>query len=460
MEVSLPWDLLLVCAAALILISVAQLHVFIPGAASIRPALLVSVVALLVLALNYTAIRSPGLLKSRIWTMVLFIFAWAVLAAPFALYKGHALRFLLDDFLRTGALIIIITSAVRNVVDLRRLLGVYAAGAIVFAVMAQGSGFRDFQAGRYDANDAAMLVVAAIPIVAYFAARARLLLVRVVNATGFFICISGVILAGSRGGFLALIVVLAFCLLFLGGVKWPVRAALAIAATLIFAFSANDSFWDRMSTILDENDYNRHSITGRQEIWKRGIEYTLQNPIAGVGIDNFQVAEGRHPAILEFTQMGRGMKYSAAHSVWIQVGAELGLPGLLAYLLLFVAAIRFLWYPLDFVTASTPASTTSREYTSIAELARPLIGMLIGIAIAGTFLSQAYSPLFWIGFALVLAVVKAANVAALAAASNGNVWRYGQPRAGQNRAALMHAAKRAAARPATPSLPAQHRTLS
>ena len=56
------------------------------------------------------------------------------------------------------------------------------------------------------------------------------------------------------------------------------------------------------------------------------------SPLYGVGIDNFSVAEGRHPDAQAMLARGKGVKFSTAHSIWVQTGAELGIPGVLILL--------------------------------------------------------------------------------------------------------------------------------
>src|SRR5258708_33328068 len=90
-----------------------------------------------------------------------------------------------------------------------------------------------------------------------------------------------------------------------------------------------------MGTITSKDDYNHTSETGRMQIWSRGIGYMLANPLLGVGPNNFPAAEGTLSPLAERQQYGIGVRWNAAHNSFVQIGAELGLPGLT----LFVAVI-------------------------------------------------------------------------------------------------------------------------
>ena len=401
---ALPWDLLLIAAAALILISVGRLHSFIPGAGAFRPALLAALLAIPALVLNHRGSRRIELLRSPLGYAMGFIFLWATLGAPFALYQGHAVRSLLEGFYRTGIVVLVIAASVRNVRDVERLLKVFALGAIAFSVLGAGQGFRVFGGGGYDPNDAALFVVSGLPLVAYFLVRSRTLIGRLLFGFGLLACVSAVVLSGSRGGYIALGAVFAFILVGFKGIKAPVRIGMVAALAGAVAFSATGDFWERLESINDPDDYNLHSPGGRIAVWKRGMEYMAANPLLGVGIGNFPVAESQHPSIRADIAMGIGRKYSSAHSIWVQAGADLGVPGLVALLLVIWFSVRLLW-SMDRLPGGLRARGDP-DLKVMSEMGRPLIGVLLAVAVGGTFLSHFYSGTLWMPLALVLGLQK------------------------------------------------------
>src|SRR2546422_8790714 len=138
---------------------------------------------------------------------------------------------------------------------------------------------------------------------------------------------------GSRGGFLALLGVGLFFLVGYSSlhVGWRVLGTVLLA--LVFSLSASDSYWKRMQTILHpKQDYNYTQSVGRWQIWRRGIGYMLQRPFFGVGAANFSTAEGRISPLARLQERGIGVQWAAAHNSFIQVGAELGVPGLVFFL--------------------------------------------------------------------------------------------------------------------------------
>src|SRR3989442_13656065 len=77
------------------------------------------------------------------------------------------------------------------------------------------------------------------------------------------------------------------------------------------------------------------------EVWKRGIGYMLGRPLLGVGAQAFGVAEGTlAPEAVEREEYGKGFKWSTAHNAFVEIGAEIGVLGLLLFGALLVGGFR------------------------------------------------------------------------------------------------------------------------
>ena len=111
---------------------------------------------------------------------------------------------------------------------------------------------------------------------------------------------------------------------------WRLSATALVAIVLIAA--ASDHYWEQMGTITSDADYNHTSESGRLQIWSRGIGYMVSNPLLGVGPGNFQAAEGTLSPLAERQQYGIGVRWNAPHNSFVQIGAELGFPGLAFYI--------------------------------------------------------------------------------------------------------------------------------
>ena len=68
----------------------------------------------------------------------------------------------------------------------------------------------------------------------------------------------------------------------------------------------------------------------------------LANPLFGVGPEQFPAAEGTLSPFAERQQFGIGVRWNAAHNSFIQIGAELGLPGLALFIAIIASAFAAL----------------------------------------------------------------------------------------------------------------------
>lgn len=327
-----PWLVWLLVA-----IDAARLHELLGVPAVLRPALVTSVLGVVLLWINTNAAAMRSAISSRPTILVLGYAAWSVVTVPFALWPGLALN-TVRSFLPTIVLFgsIVLCAPVRASVEsvqraLAFCLAAFAAGAL--ALGTDGMTGRLQVQGSYDSNDMAAVMALGFPLLGGVAARARGVS-RLLALLGSVVTVIGVLASGSRGGVLAL---LTGALVLVLGQRGPRRVKYLIAlvgAAIICWNAANPTLRDRMATLLSwRDDYNVRSETGRVEIWKRGVHYLSDNPFLGVGAGNFPIAEGGWLAGQE-----RHGKWSAAHNAYVQAFAELGLIGGTLFVSLLVAA--------------------------------------------------------------------------------------------------------------------------
>jgi len=243
----------------------------------------------------------------------------------------------------------------------------------------------------YDANDFATLAVTAIPLALYFVLSAQRPLVRAAAALSIAVLIPGFLRSGSRGGFIAFVVMLAFLVMRYRGIPLRVRLVVAAAVAVAFLAFATDKYWDQMTTIGSDTDYNMTEESGRINIWRRGVGYMFDNPMFGVGPNNFPVAEGTLSPFAARAQMGRGVRWNAAHNSYVQAGAELGIPGLLLFLAVIASALLAL-------------RRAGRQ--GGGALSSALTASLLGFVVGAFFLSLAYSEMLYTLVALAIGLQK------------------------------------------------------
>jgi O-antigen ligase len=403
------WDLLLVCVAVYIASGVGRVHDLFPVLLPLKPALLSTLLGVALLLLQQNGRRRIGLLRSRATTCLVWLLVWGALSVPFALTQGVAFQYFMD-LARAIVMYVVIAASIRDLRDVERLTLVYFAVTVLYTALILSRfelGPDNWRLGRlyyYDANDLATLIATAMPLGLYFALAHRRLVLRLLAAVSIVILVVALIRSGSRGGFLAFLAIVAFILLRFTTVRAPARIAGLVVILAVLGATASDKYWAQMRTITTPNaDYNMTDDAGRMRIWKRGMGYMMERPVFGVGMGNFQTAEGTLSPMARLAERGRGVRWGAAHNTFVQIGAELGIPGLL----LFVTLIGSIFASLRRVARSALRAGPGGADT--ARLAQTLMAALVGFVVGGFFLSLAYADMLYTLAALALALGKVAR---------------------------------------------------
>lgn len=399
-------DLLLACIGCYMLMSVGRVHQLF-GLEALRLTILSGALALCLFWVDGDSRRRLSSVPASPTKWIFALLLWMCLSMPGALSQGTSFTLIADNFVKTTLMYVLIVAAVRGVRDVERLAFVYLMAAAIYAVVvvsrfdvAAGGDWRLGHLYYYDANDFATFAVTATPFGIYFLHAGRRASIRFLAALALAALSIAFVYSGSRGGFLALLAVGAFVVLRFTGIplRWRVMATTLVAVVVLG--TASQQYWQQMGTIGSDADYNRTGETGRLQIWSRGIGYMLDHPLLGVGADNFGAAEGMLSPHAKRQQYGIGVRWSAAHNSFVQVGAELGLPGLAFYLALLGATVGGLRR-----CARLRANVTGGEARDV-ELAQALMAALLGFVVGSFFLSLAYSEMLYTLVALSAAMVK------------------------------------------------------
>jgi O-antigen ligase len=407
------WDLLLICVSLMALTYVWRFQAVFPVLGLLQLTSLASLGAYVFYFLDEDRRRSIVHLNNPVVILMASIFVMMFLSLPFSLWPGGSFAFM-RHFTKTFVWALLIVACVRAFVDVERLAAVQVVGAAVYAAMVlwQGQVGADLRArgfGGYDPNDYSLFLVCTIPLAVYFLARARTTQRRAVVAVAIALMALAVAKGGSRAGFVGFVAVFSYMLLAYRALPKRIRIGSVVVGFLALALLASDEYWARMSTLLNpKDDYNwsGRSYSGRMEIWKRGVGYMWQHPVLGVGIKQFGTAEGRLSDRGQGPDYGGGLKWSSPHNSFVQVGAELGMTGLVLFLALLGITFRML---LRLARSPPPRSGGTAPQ---AALAQALIAALFGYVVVGFFLSQAYSAFLYSLFGTVAALAKVASFGA------------------------------------------------
>ncbi|HEY3219882.1 MAG TPA: O-antigen ligase family protein [Gemmatimonadales bacterium] len=423
------WDALLVCVAVHIANYVGRVPQLFPVLTPLRVALLAKVLAIGLYLLYQSGRRRIGHLNSPTTACVLGLLLWSALSVPGALYQGLAFH-ALTDFAWTVAMCLVLAGSARSVRDVERLVLVYFSVTVLHVAVVlsrfqlSADNWRLGDLYYYDANDLATLIVSAMPFGLYSVLGQRRPAVRALAALGLAVLAVGLTRSGSRGGFLAFLAVVAFVLL--GFTTIPARSrlvGLVVVLAIVFA-TASNRYWTQMQTILNPHqDYNASSEEGRLKVWERGLGYLAQRPVFGVGVSNFQVAEGTISPLAKRQERGLAVYWTAPHNTFIQAGAELGVPGLLLFIGLFVTAFASLRRVARYARSLSPPAR------DLSRLAQTLMAALVGFVVGAFFLSLAYTDMLYTLAAFVLAlgkVARARGADALPARGRAGHWAPGR----------------------------------
>ena len=239
------------------------------------------------------------------------------------------------------------------------------AGNVVYVRRARALGF------LHDPNDFAQAMVAIIPLL-FLAwrpyARTRNLLLVLVPA-GLFVW--GILLTRSRGGLLALVLLLPLARLL------RMRPRTRHVATIALAVAAVPGF-----IVLFRYALSDESAMGRIEAWSAGLQMLKASPVWGVGSGFFMDHHVR-----------------VAHSSLVQCFAETGLVGYFLWL-------AFVVLSLDLMSRLAETSTDEGWIHWARCVQLSLLGFLVG----ALFLSRTTSPLLFLITGISAAVASAARL--------------------------------------------------
>jgi putative inorganic carbon (HCO3(-)) transporter len=193
-----------------------------------------------------------------------------------------------------------------------------------------------------------------------------------------------IVASQSRGATLGLACVL-FYLWLRSNRKALSIAAIAVVGVVVLAYAPKEYF-DRLGTIT--NYQSEGSAMGRVHAWQGAMRMMADSPLLGVGAGTFPQAYGTR-----YNTTGSG-GWLTAHSSYFLVIGEMGLPGILTFLILVFGGIRRNIKVRKAILARA-GPDEAQHPPAVKEAARMLYltsAAMIGFAAAGTFLSAAYYP--------------------------------------------------------------------
>jgi O-antigen ligase len=322
--------------------------------------------------------------------MLLFL-GWALLSIVWAEDANVAL-FSVFRYLLAIGLVLVVFAAVQTQRDVTIIIAAMVLGAACAAVygLLNPPSTLPGQVERLsgtlgNANELAGALVMGIGLTGGLVAIAKSALARGLALGVGALCLIAIFLTGSRGGLIALAAMLIAAVLLARGRRLPLTLAtiaIAIVGIGYIATAAPEASRDRV--------LHPGRGTGRIDIWTVGGRMVSANPVTGVGAGNFRVSSIHYllePGALPDSQYIAD-EPSVAHNTYLEVLAELGIPGAL----LFVALILF------FLGCSISALSRFRALGDrrMQGLTIAITASLIGLLAQYVFGSQQYARELWL----------------------------------------------------------------
>lgn len=355
----------LACATVLLAPLEGYLQVVHPHLAKAAPGLLV--VSWAVQRVRERRLPAPHPLHG-----LLAVFA-VVLLASSAVHAGD--QFTVDYTQRFFPFLVItavLVDVVAREVPVRAVLAAAVGGASLAAIGALYSlvfeGAPRATGPLEDPNDLAFFLVAALPLLIALPARKFLLPVAAVMA-------AGAAATFSRGGGMALA---AATLWLVARRAVSMRAvAVAVGGLVVIGLGAVVFAGPVLERAFAEKTYiAATNVDTREMRWQAAARMLAANPVLGVGPGGFRssYAAASHNAEIDEQQ-------PVAHNIYLEIGAELGLPGLACFL-----------------GAIAMAFVATERVLRVSWNLRPMLAVqasLIAALVASTFLSEQYYLPIW-----------------------------------------------------------------
>jgi O-antigen ligase len=396
--------MLMYMIVAYIYVAIWRVQDAIPILGKLQFPILVEILTIGLFLTDSSPLRRVKRIQSPLTTMLLLFIGIMLVGLPMSLWPGKGFTFITKDFIPYLLLMVMLATTIRDERDLEWFGFQHLVAASLFAVYAllfcpvqydgkmSGMPF-------YDANDLALLMACSIPFGLYFIRPSIPIQKRVIA----FLC-TGILFyiltrAGSRGGFLGVIGLVLYIVIFYRSVPARIRVSAVTAGAAVMLILGSAQYWKMMQSLLHpENDYNMTEETGRKKIWKRGIGYMWSHPFLGVGIRAFPQAEGTLSEVARrYAAVGRGIKWSVAHNSFVEIGAECGVFALGLFL-------AMLLYSIKKSSRTRPKSRGDPLFTIDDEaFGQTLVAAFICFMICGFFVSAEYFAYLYVLFGFVLA---------------------------------------------------------
>ncbi len=344
-------------------------------------------------------------LSHRPTQLFLALLGLLALHIPIAVNNYHAFdatRTMLLTFAMFLGIVVFVDSDTKMGTLIRVWLGVHLFLALI-GLRSGGKGVGGFLG---DENDFAMTLNMIIPFPFFLASSIPKKSTKLIFLALLCLFLFVQMLTFSRGGFLGLVALAAYCWL-----KSPKKIASAVLIALLAALMiqvAPEKYEARIRSIWEKGADKGTTGEDRLYIWGIGWEMFLDNPVLGVGGGNFPVRFGEYEG--DRRLLGRTRVWRVAHSLYFTLFPELGLVGAGIFFALVYYTLRDLRVVRRALARNPQPQGIQRRKESegagfsLNHLTLAMEGSLVGFFISSAFISTLYYPSFWVMMGFVMAL--------------------------------------------------------
>jgi probable O-glycosylation ligase (exosortase A-associated) len=312
-----------------------------------------------------------GRAKGAVLALVAFM-AWAMVSAALAPRVDVAWGFV-ENMLKIVLPVLVGVTVITSTKQIRQLAWVIALsqGYVAYDLnVSYFEGFNRLQVvgfGGMDNNCNAIAMVAGVGFAFFLGLEDKLWWRKLVAFGAAALMAHTICFSFSRGGMLALIIMALVSFVLIR--KTPKHIAWFAMGLVLAAMMAGKEVRERFSSAFVDEKQRDESAQSRVDMWQNCWNVILKNPITGAGPDHW-------PFLASEYGWTAGKE---AHSMWLQLGAELGLAGPLLLFAFYGLTVRKLWpYARGRVAVRDPWAR---------DVAQMVIASTVGFIIAVQFVS-------------------------------------------------------------------------
>jgi hypothetical protein len=279
----------------------------------------------------------------------LLLTGWMILAVPFSVYRRGCVDTLTQYWLPSLLLFLGVAGAIREIKEIRWAFYGIAAGVSMIVLMAfvrrvdLGGRLAISDFGLGNSNYIALHILYGLPFLFFMAIHSGAFSWQRLAAFGAILAACwAVILTGSRGGFVGIILGMVILLWFL---PYEAKAKMVGVGTIVLLLTVPlvpEHIRTRYLTVFsdehaeeDGQDSAVASAEQRRSHLRDSIRITFEKPLFGTGLGQYIVGSSR-----EAEEAGRLAQWRETHNAYTQVSSETGIPGFLFYMFPIVYALK------------------------------------------------------------------------------------------------------------------------